>query len=112
MEMAATALCRTRLEQYPEQAPWKSGDDAFWNIQHLDRKKASRKNPFRSRVFGTRLFTVAKPLRIVLGLVLGVLLAGFVLYETRWKEPAYQGKSLSEWLAMFDKEPSDEQIQA
>src|SRR5437016_11815714 len=93
------------------QPPWKPGNDAFWNIQHLIAKKASRKYPFRSRVFGTRLFTVTKPLRIVLGLVLGVFLAGFVLYETRWKEPAYQGKSLREWLAMFGKEPSDEQIQ-
>src|SRR5947207_2607550 len=94
------------------QPSWKSGNDALWNIQHLDRKKSEPEKCFLLSHFGYRLFTVTKPLRIVLVLGLGVFLASVVLYETRWKEPSYKGTSLSEWLAAFDKEPSDEQIPA
>jgi len=48
--------------------------------------------------------------KIILGSVLGALLTILVLYETRWKEPSYHGKSLSQWLAEGDNAPREEQL--
>ena len=47
---------------------------------------------------------MTKRRKIILGLVL-VLLGLFLLYEFRWKEPSYGGRSLSEWLVEAENTP-------
>ena len=47
--------------------------------------------------------------KILLSVVLAAALACFLLYELCWKEPSYQGRSLSEWLATLDNATPERQ---
>jgi hypothetical protein len=53
---------------------------------------------------------VTKRSKIVGCAVAVAMLIVGLLYETRWREPAYQGRSLSEWLVMLDHAQPEDQL--